>query len=219
MPYTFALNREQLVERIARKLGVAEAGQAISGEDSAVIVEAIDVRLKELPRYGIQWHNVAPAETSVTLTAGVATASLSAVTDFGFAVSAMLTVGTDQQEVEIIGHRTYQAIPDKTERGEPIYAMFAGGSVYLWPVPQSNGSLKITYQAKALDSAAATSPDIPIDIIRPFTVLCAADLADDFQLPTIKAQHLMAQMPEAIRDIKAITVERTDTITVESESY
>ena len=115
---------------VLRKLGVLGAGQAAEAEDSEVVFEAMDARLKEMHALGILWWNVAGAATNLTLTAGVATTTIAA-TDYLYPVTLMLTVGTDQQPVDIIGHSEYQAITNKTDRGEPVKAFFSGTTVYL----------------------------------------------------------------------------------------
>jgi hypothetical protein len=217
--YAWTRTREQVRDRIARHLGVYESGQTLDAEDSEVILEGIAVRLRELAKRKVLWSNVTPAQATVSLASGVASASLSALTDFLFPVTAMLVIGTDQREVEIIGHRVYQTIPDKTSQGEPYRAYFAGSTVYVWPVPQANYNLKLTYEAIAADTEYGTALDIPVEFIRPFSILVAADLCSDFDVPTSKAALLMGQTESAIRDIRALNAERVNASTVTPEWF
>ena len=204
---------------IGRKLGVKAQGQTLSAEDSEIIIEAIDARLKELHRLGVLWFNVAGAATSVVVTAGDATSDISAVTDFLFPVSLMLDSSGDQTPIQIIGHREYQAITNKTEQGEPIYAYFAGSSVYLWPVPNATGTMKMTYQAIATDTAAATTPDVQTDMLRSLAMLCAGDLLTDFDVVDARAQIILTQAGQAMKDIRALAAQRVDTATVTPEWF
>lgn len=219
MATAWTRTREQLRSMIGRKLGILGTGQTLSAEDAYVVDEGMDARLKELHSLGLLWWQVAGAATTVTLTAGQATASLSAITDFLFPVSLMLPVGTDQQPVEFIGHRQYHAIPNKTEQGEPEYAYINGSTMYLWPVPQTGYSASLTYQAIATDTATGVTPDVPVSMLRAFAVVVAADLTDDFGVPVGKQQALMAQQVMALRTIRALNAERVDGATVAPDWY
>lgn len=217
--YAFTRTMEQMRDMIGRKVGAKSDGQDLDAESSAIIQEAMHLRMRELQALGIQWHQVTPAQASVSLVAGTATASLSALTDFLFPISAMLVVGTSQQPVEIIGHRAYQAIQEKTEQGEPSCVYIAGGTAYLWPVPNANGTLKFTYEAEPDDLVSATALDMPIELLRSFAILCSFDLLNDFQLKGDMALRITAQVPMAERTIRKLTAERVDSQTVTPEWF
>ena len=68
--YTFTRTREQMRDMIGRKLGIKESGQELDSEDAAIVLEAMDLRLKELHRLGVLWWQVSGASTSITLTGG-----------------------------------------------------------------------------------------------------------------------------------------------------
>lgn len=219
MSTSWTRTREQLGDMIGRKLGVKDQGQTLSAEDAEIILESIDLRLKELHRLGVLWFNVAGGATSVVTTAGDATSDISAVTDFLFPVSLMLDGTGDQSPIQIIGHLEYQAITNKTEQGEPVYAFFSGSSIYLWPVPNATGTMKMTYQAIATDSAAATTPDVPTDMLRSLAMLCAADLLPDFDVMGSRAEIILAQATQAMRDIRALSAQRVDSATIAPEWF
>lgn len=219
MSTTWTRTREQLRDMIGRKLGVKDHGQTLSAEDAEIILESIDLRLKELHRLGVLWFNVAGGATSVVTTAGDATSDISAVTDFLFPVSLMLDGTGDQSPIQIIGHLEYQAITNKTEQGEPVYAYFSGSSVYLWPVPNATGTMKMTYQAIATDSTPGAQPDVQIDMLRSLALLCASDLVLDFQVPAQTAQIIMGQAGQAMKDIRALAAQRVDTGVVAPEWF
>lgn len=216
--YTWTRTREQLRDMILRKLGVIGAGDTATAEDAAITYEAIDARLKELHKLGILWFNVSGAQTSVSLAAGVATATISA-TDYLFPVTLMLVVGTQQYPVTLIGHREYQAITDKATTGEPSKAFINGSTVYLWPVPQSAYTAKLTYQAIAADTESNAAADVPVSMIRAFATVVAADLVDDFGLPDNRASRIFSQQEAAVRTLRALNAEAVDSTPVTPEWF
>lgn len=211
--YTFTRTREQMRDLIARKLGVKEQGQDLSAEDAEIVYEAINLRLKELHSIGLLWWQISGAQTSVAITSGTATATISA-TDYLLPVSLMLTVGTEQQPVEIIGHREYQAIPDKAQTGEPTQALISGTTIRMHPVPNADGSLKLTYQAIAADAENGAAPDVPVEMMRAFACVVAADLVDDFDVEPNRAARLMVGVEPAMRTIRALNHQSVDSNTV-----
>jgi hypothetical protein len=219
MATSFTRTREQMRDMIARKLGIKEEGQSLSAEDAAIINEGMDLRLKQLHARNVLWWNVGAGETNVTLTAGVATATLTP-TDVLFPVSLRLPVGTDTQPVRIVGHSEYQEVPDKTERGEPEMAFFSGSTVYLWPVPQTNYTAKLTYQSIATDTANGVTPDVPVSMLLSFAAVVADDLIEDFKISEpMKVQRLAMKAKEGMRDILALNAERVDSAPVAPEWY
>lgn len=217
--YTFTRTREKLRDMILRKLGLQDPGETPDAETAEVVYEAISIRLRELHRLGIMWYQVAPAATSLSTVGGTATVSLSTVTDFLFPVSVSLVVGTEDKPLDLIDHRQYQAIPTKTEAGEPEKAFVAGGSIYLWPVPEANGTLKVTYQAISADQEPATAADMPLEFTRSFAILCASDLLTDFSVPAQTAQIIIGQVPGAEKTIKALSAQRSDSSAVVTDYF
>lgn len=212
--YTFTRTREQMRDMIARKLGIKEAGQSLPAEDAAIVDEAMNLRLKELHRLDLLWWQISGAQTSVAVTGGTATATISA-TDYLFPVSLMLTVGNEQQPLDIIGHREYQAIPDKASTGTPDRAYISGTTVRMYPVPLASGSLKLTYHAIAADAESGVAPDVPVEMMRAFACLVAADLVDDFDgIEPNKGARLLAGIEPAMRTIRALNQQRVDATTV-----
>jgi hypothetical protein len=209
--YSFARALPQLQKLILRKLRYLDPEESPSGTDAAIVNEAIDLRLKELHALGVLWWQVAGAASNVSLTGGSATASLSALTDYLFPVSFKLRVGSEDRDIEIIGHQQYQDIADKAESGEPEQAFFSGSTVYLWPVPNADYTAKLTYQAIAEDTASPAAVDIPAAMLRSFVTLVAADLVDDFGTPENLAQRILIQAKEAERTLRTLNAERIDT--------
>ena len=211
--YAWTLTRANLIAAILRKLGVLGAGDSVEPEDSAVVAEALDARLKELQTLGLLWWNVSGAQTSITLVAGTVTATISP-TDYLLPVTMMLDVGTDQQPIRIISHREYQEIPTKTEQGEPEVVFIDGTTCRFWPVPNANGTAKLTYQSMAADTENGVAADVPVSMIRSLTRVIAADLVDEYNPPPERAARLLAGLPDALRTLRMLKREPVDTSTV-----
>jgi hypothetical protein len=220
MSYTFTRTIPQMVEIVLRKLGALGIGETVSPEDKAVVREAIDLRLKELHGLGVLWYNVAGATTDLVLTGGVATKSLSAITDFLFPVTVKLRVGTEDREVDIISHREYHDIDNKADAGEPEKVFFApGGTAYFWPVPQTGYTAKMTYQAIAEDTTSTGVPDIPASMMRALSAVVAWDLLEEFEVVGAKAASLTQQGKDAEKTIRTLNTERVDITPVEMTSF
>lgn len=216
--YAWTLTRANLIASILRKLGVIGAGDVVQPEDSALVAEALDARLKELHALGVLWWRVAGAQTSVTVTGGSATATISAG-DFLFPVSMTLTVGQAQHPLEIIGHRQYQAIPDKETDGEPERVFIDGTTCRFHPVPRSSGTANLTYQAIAKDTENGAAVDVPVSMIRSLVYVIAGDLVDEYMVPADKAARLTARQAEGLRTIRMLKREPVDTATVQPEWF
>lgn len=216
--YTWAFTRNQIIDSVLRKLGVIGTSDSAEPEDSELVANAIDARLKELHALGVLWWQVAAAETSVVVTSGSATATITE-DDFLYPVSLMLTSGTEQIPLEIIGHRQYQAIPDKATSGTPEKVFISGAVCRFWPVPTVTTTAELTYQAIADDSENITAIDIPVSMTRPFVDVIAGDLVDEFNVVEPKASRLLAKQGAGLRQIRILNTERVDTAIVRPEYY
>lgn len=211
--YAFTRSREQLATKVLRKLGVVDAVESGSPEDIALVVEAMDLRLKELHALGVLWWQVAAAATDVAITSGNPAATISA-TDFLFPVTVHVRVGTEDVPVEIIDHRAYQAIPNKADQGEPAKVYISGSACKFWPTPDANYTAKLTYEAIAADTEASTAPDVRVESLRSLSTLLAGDLVEEFNVPEPKASRLIARAAGALETIRSLNSQRVDTSTV-----
>lgn len=216
--YTFTLNREEFAGKVLQKLGVVGSSDSVGGDDLAVVADAMDLRLKELHALGVLWWQVSGAATSVSLTAGAATATISP-TDYLFPVSLNLVVGTSEYPIQIIGHREYMAIQGKAESGEPEKAFIYGSTIRLWPVPQSNYTAKLTYEAIAADTETGAALDIRVESMRAFIDVIAGDLVEDYETPEPKASRLLAKQVSGLRIIRTLNAQRVDNETISPEWY
>jgi hypothetical protein len=215
--YTYSRTRNQIIVKVLRKHGVIEAGATPLPADSDLVSEALDLRLKEMHKLGVLWYQVLGAQTDVALVGGTVTASTPA--DFLFAVSMSIRISGDDVPLEIIGHREYQAIPTKTDTGEPSKVFISGQACRFWPVPDIAYTAKLTYQAIAADSIDATAPDIEISMVRSLCNLLAYDVADEYSVPEGKLQRMAQEAVIAERTIKNLSSERVDVAPVVAEYF
>jgi hypothetical protein len=216
--YAFTRTREELRNAILRKLGRLAVGQTPSAEDSSVVYEAMDLRLKELHAKNVLWWNVAGAASDLALTGGVA--AVSASSDVLYPVTVSLRVNGEDKELDIISHREYQAIPNKSEAGEPAQVLFSGGVYRFWPVPNADYTGKHTYQQVAEDTASSTAPDVQVSMLRSFKAVVAYDLVDDFMLQNEqKILRMKVEADEGMKTILSLNQERVDSSTVAPEYF
>jgi hypothetical protein len=178
----------------------------------------MDARLKELQTLHILWWNVTGAQTSLPLTAGVATATIGAA-DFLYPVTATVLVGNEERPLRVVSHREYQALPNKGDRGEPELLFIDGALCRFWPVPRSNTTANLTYQAISADVQSGTVPDVPPGAMRAFALLVAGDLVDEFGLSGEQAARLTARQTESMRTLRMIGQQRVDTAPVVAEYF
>ena len=216
--YSFSRTREQLRDMVLRKLRVLQDGESVEASDAVIVYEAMDVLLKELHARGTLWFNVAGSTTDIALVGG--TATVSAASDVLYPLTVKIRVGTEDVDVEIIGHRQYQAIPDKTEQGEPEVVFFSGGVYTFWPVPDSNYTGKTTYQQIAADTAASTAPDVLVSMLHAMRDILVHRLADDFQEQNEgRIQRWANEAEMGQRTIRALNAEPAHTATVTAEYF
>lgn len=217
--YTFTRTLTQFRDMVLRKLRVLDPRQTATGVQTELVDEALNLRLKEMHALGTLWFNVSGATSDVALVAGTATASLAAITDLLFPISANLRVGSDDKPIDIITHRQYQALPNKADRGEPEKVFVSAGVAYFWPTPGANYTVKLTYQAIAADAEDGAAPDVSTGMLKALATLVAADLIDDFAVPEARAQRLLAQAVQAERVVLMLNSPRVDATPVEFEAY
>lgn len=217
--YSFTRTLPQFQALVLRKLRVLDPGETADANDAAIVNEATDLRLKELHSLGVLWFNVAPAATTLTLTAGQASHSLAAVTDFLYPVSMMLRIDGEDYPVEIISHREYQSIQNKGDTGEPEQVFISGTTAYFHPTPADAYTAKLTYQAIAADTNSPDTPDVSVSMLRSLVTLVASDCADDFAVPEQRLMRLRLEAKEAERTIRTLNAERVDSTTVAPDYF
>lgn len=217
MSVTFTRTREQFRDMVLRKLRVLGVDRTPQGEEEAIVIEALDVRLKELHRLGVLWWKVSSTLTDVTLTANVATAN--APSDILFPVTLHIRHNDEDLPVDLIDHRRFQEIGTKSDTGIPEQAVLFGGAFRFYPVPDSSYTAKLTYQKIIDDSAASTAPDVIVSALRWLKDLVAYDCADDFRVPEPRMIRLEREAGVAERKLRALFPQRIEPQPVEAEYF
>src|SRR6185436_5050612 len=97
-----------MADLVLGKLGAKANGVSADSADMEIIYEALDLRLKEIHKFGIFWRKVDETPLSFSLTAN--TNSASATVDILFPIKMTVTDGSLDMPVDIIGAREYAAI-------------------------------------------------------------------------------------------------------------
>lgn len=218
MTTSFNRTRTQIAQRVlsqVTKIGAATAASA----DYDVVYEALDLKLKEMHKLGIFWRKVTTVPVTFSLSASIATASVGAG-DILFPLKVTFTNGTNDDPVGIIGYREYAAIPDKTRVGNPVCAMWKGGSEFIfYPIPSANGTGKLLYEKIADDTSAGAVIDVDVSMIRSMVSIIKYDVADDFGIPEQTQLRWMKGAEQAERDIQKLGSQRVDFDTVAVDSW
>jgi hypothetical protein len=207
MSFSFTRTRLQLADMVLRKLGVLERGVTAASADTDVVYEAIDLRLKEMHRLGIVWRNT----TRNTLSATTSVVSLSASTDVLFPISCMVVDGSRDEPLELINLRQYAQIPNKAESGVPQKIVHNGGAEFkVWPVPTSDTTIKVFYEAFADDTTAGSAPDVDVSMLRWLKDIIAYDVADDFRVAQPRIMRFKQEAHEAEINIRRLNAPQVD---------
>lgn len=209
MTISFTRTREQLSNAVLRKLGILQAGASATTADGDVVFEAIDLRLKEMHRLGIYWRKVDEIPLSFAVSAGVNSASATA--DILFPISLTVVNNSQDDPVQIVGVREYSLIPNKTEQGTPVKAVWTGGANFtFWPVPDRTTTAKLLYEKIADDSTAGAAPDVDVGMLRWLKDIIAYDVADEFGVEEQRVMRLQRDSIIAERNIRKLAVQHTD---------
>ena len=218
MTTSFTRTRTQIAQRVLGKV-IKIGAVSAAAPDQDTIYEALDLRLKEMHRLGIFWRKVTSVPVTFSLSSSIATASAGAG-DILFPIKCTFTNGSNDDPVEIIDSRQYAAIPDKTRGGNPEKVLWKGGSEFLfYPVPSANGTAKLLYEKIADDTSAGAAIDIDVSMIRPMMDLVKYDVADDYGIPENTILRWASEAQRAEREIRNLSVPRTDIATVAVDGY
>lgn len=195
---------------VLRKLGVLGASTSVVSADADVVYEAIDLRLKELHKQGIIWRKVDKVPSTFSVTAGVATAH-AATNDILFPIKMMISDGSLDEPVEIIGAMEYARLEDKDVSGIPTKALWKGSTEFAFhPIPVTGHTVKLTYEKIADDTSAGSAVDLDVSMLRSIKDMIAYDIADDFGVDEAKVQRLAQEAAMAEKTVRKLTAERKD---------
>lgn len=209
MTITFTLTREQLAAQVLGKLQAIEAGETAAAADLTLVYQAFDMRLKGLHAMGIYWRKVGAVPLSFSVSSGVNSASATA--DIQVPIVLTFTNGTSDQKVDIIGPAEYAAIQDKAYSGNPQKAVWNRAANFtFWPVPSGDGTCKLLYEKIADDTAASTTPDVDVSMLRWLRDMIAYDLGDHYGKTEGTMARFYKESVIAERNIRKLVVPITD---------
>jgi hypothetical protein len=159
--YDFQSSRNEIIQRAFRIVGALPLGESLSAEQLSQGITALNDMVKSWQTKNIFLWTRRRQTISLTAT----TASYSVPTDPPFIAidSAWFVNGSDLDPLEVISFRKYEDISNKTHPGEPVCVAYDQRStVYVWPVPDANGTMNLftVTTAKDWDTTTATG-DFP----------------------------------------------------------
>lgn len=212
MTISFTRTREEVAKLVLGKIQQV-APTAVISADMETVYEAVDLRLKEMHALNIFWRKVPKTPLSFSLTNNVASASASV--DILFPIAMTLVDADRESQVKLIGAREYGLITDKSATGVPTTAVWKGSAEFIFhPVPVTDTTAKLVYEKIADDTAAATTPDVDVAMLRSLSDLVKYDLADQFGVAEDKIKRWAAEAAAAEKRIRKLGVERVDYTTV-----
>jgi hypothetical protein len=207
----FLLNRNKLLARALRMVGAIDKGQAVDKKlelDAAIAANCI---FKEMDMQFSNLHVLTRA--TMTLQSGVSTyTTLNGLPNNVNEISTAVFVdsSTSRTTLDIMDHLAYSKIVDRTILGIPqrLYltkeALTSSRTLYLYPVPQDPKSLEIDYYRRIFDlDSQSDDLDFPPEAYTFLVFRLAADLAEEFNTPDVKAQRLFDRSRLLFQDLRA----------------
>ncbi len=208
MTVSFTRTRAQIVDMTLSKLGVKANGVSADSADQDIVIEAMDMRLKEVQRLGIFWRKVDKVPVTFSLSAAVQSAhALSA--DIAFPIKMTVSDGSLDEPVEIVGVREWAAIEDKNRAGFPTKALWKGSTEFMFhPISATARTAKLVYERIADDTSAVGAPDIEVSMIRALRDCLAYDCADYFGVDEQKIGRFAKEAQQGEFNIRKLSAQR-----------
>lgn len=161
MTTAWTLPASDIIENALQITEVIGAGETVSADDYAVCLTALQNILKELPLHGVVWPKITVTPTAITWSA-LLPAQVSMPADYFGVPVISHTVNSANVDLAVMTKAEYDSLtePAKTATYPQAVYIAPNNIGYLWPVPLTNPSLSITYQAIAVDATLATQPDV-----------------------------------------------------------
>ena len=161
MATAWTLSAQDIITDALQITEVLGAGEVASADDYAVGLTALQNILKELPLHGVSWPKITVTPTALVWSSGTPAQVAMPADYFGVPVVSH-TVNSANVDLAVMTKAEYDALiePNKTATYPQAIYIAPNNVGYLWPVPESNPGLSITYQAIAVDAMLATQPDV-----------------------------------------------------------
>lgn len=160
MTTTWTLPAADIITDALQTIGAIGAGQTASDEDYAVCLTALQNIIKELPLHGVSWPKIT-AEPVALAWVSSDPGKVALPADYFGVPQLSHTVNGQLVAVEVIPKTVYDTLPTAISKSIPIRVYIAPNNVgYLWPVPDADPGLMLTYQAITADVDLSARPDI-----------------------------------------------------------
>lgn len=181
MTTSWTLTRERICDKALEKCQRLGVGRAVSADDRALCLEALDGILKNLMWYGLSWPKTTSGATTLAIGAGTQTTSLP--TDYYTgAMLKYVDASGQEQPLRVATTEEWDAIQLKsTQQPYPDRCYIDNFNVvWFYPVPSISLAVNLYYQKVIDDTVAGQAPDLdsPWLIGLPYGV--AAEVGDEF---------------------------------------
>ena len=191
MTTSWTLMTQEVIADALQEIGVLGAGQTASATDYDVCLRSLQNILKEMPLHGLSWPKITPAP--VALAWSVQTPAQVAMPADYFGVPVITFLNTSARvELEVLTKAKYDALPSPAPVSQyPTAIYIAPNNVgYLYPVPSTDPSLSISYQAVTLDATMLTTPDVVQAWVGGLVLWLAHEVAGKFGVPPAERQDI-----------------------------
>lgn len=154
-----------------------------------------------------------------TLTAGTASYTIGASQTFNttrptLIIEAHTTSGSTDTHMDIISDEVYNAMPDKTSQGIPLYInysnAFPAATIRLYPVPASTYSMTLVSEKPLVTLALTDTLSLPPGWERALTYNLAMEMAPEYG---VQPDPLVVAAAKESRGLIALTVSKTRPMT------
>lgn len=170
MASSYTLPTQEILTDALEIMGVLGAGQTASAEDYAVVLRSLQNILKELPIHGLVWPKITAAPVLLVWSPALPGVVPMPVDYFG-SPSITRTVpveeGRGHPTVHVVTKAEYDQLnqsyidPVENPSLEPQRIYIAPNNIgFLWPIPDRDPLLRMTYQAVTSDASLAMTPDV-----------------------------------------------------------
>lgn len=158
MSTTWNLTRLQIATKVLQKVGTLARGETPDPDDLAVVYDALDALLKELPIYGYAWPRLASGQTALPLVAATQATNLPADFYPGSALVSYLDAAGNEVPLRLVSLAEWASIPRKADTAVyPLLGYIDNFNVLrTWPVQTATLAGKLIYQQVISDTVTGS---------------------------------------------------------------
>ena len=189
--YNFIINAKKILEAAARKAGFLATGQTLSGNDTVIFMDMLNIMVQAWQAEDIYLWTV--EEETVNTVASTATLDLAANTLF--VENVFIRISNNDHDVHLIDFEEYQRLIRKDNEGRPIRAaidsQFATNKkLYFDPVPDQVYAVHYFRVRRLQDFDSSTNnADFPVMWTKALIAGLAAEIGEDKGLPIVEVRE------------------------------